>query len=154
VLVTFAPHPLEVVNPEKAPPLLTVGDEKIEVLAEVGLDSVVVLPFTPQLQAYPPEAFVQLLRERLRMRELLIGHDHHFGKGRTGGVDMLRTLGARDRGDEVPVDRLYRLERWLSRLDEEGTVIHYDPETTKGFWEVPREKADKNGYIHVRGIPD
>jgi riboflavin kinase/FMN adenylyltransferase len=96
VLVTFDPHPLEVVNPEKAPPLLTVGDEKIEVLAEVGLDWVVVLPFTPRLQAYPPEAFVQLLRERLRMRELLIGHDHHFGKGRTGGVDMLRTLGKRD----------------------------------------------------------
>lgn len=69
-------------------------------------------------------------------------------------ANMLRTLGARDRGDEVPVDRLYRLERWLDRLDNEGTVIHYDPETKKGFWEVPREKADKNGYIHVRGIPD
>lgn len=96
VLVTFHPHPLEVVNPAAAPPLLTVGDEKIEVLAEVGLDSVVVLPFTPRLQAYPPEAFVALLRRRLRMRELLIGHDHAFGRGRAGGVEMLRALGVRD----------------------------------------------------------
>lgn len=96
VLVTFQPHPLEVVNPPAAPPLLTVGDEKLEVLAEVGLDSVVVLPFTPALQAYPPEAFVQLLRRRLRLRELLIGHDHAFGRGRAGGVEMLRALGRRD----------------------------------------------------------
>ncbi len=96
VLVTFSPHPLEIVKPEAAPPLLTVGDEKLEVLAEVGLDNVVVLPFTPQLQAYPPERFVDLLRHRFRMRELLIGHDHAFGRGRTGSVDMLRRLGERD----------------------------------------------------------
>ena len=96
VLVTFHPHPLEIVNPAAAPPLLTVGDEKIEVLAEVGLDSVVMLPFTPQLQAYPPDAFVALLRRRLRMRELLIGHDHAFGRGRAAGVEMLRALGTRD----------------------------------------------------------
>lgn len=96
VLVTFHPHPLEVVNPAAAPLLLTVGDEKIEVLAEVGLDSVVVLPFTPTLQRYAPEAFVALLQRRVRLRELLIGHDHAFGRGRTGGVDMLRALGDRD----------------------------------------------------------
>lgn len=96
VLVTFDPHPLEVVNPAAAPALLTVGDEKLEVLAEVGLDSLVVLPFTPQLQAYPPEAFVDLLRRRLRLRELLIGHDHAFGRGRAGRVDMLRGIAARD----------------------------------------------------------
>jgi riboflavin kinase/FMN adenylyltransferase len=96
VLVTFHPHPLEVVNPAAAPLLLTVGDEKIEVLAEVGLDSVVVLPFTSTLQGYAPEAFVALLQRRVRLRELLIGHDHAFGRGRTGGVDMLRALGDRD----------------------------------------------------------
>ena len=94
VLVTFQPHPLEVVNPTAAPPLLTVGDEKFEVLAETGIDYVAVLPFTPELQRYAPEAFVALLRRRYRMRELLIGHDHAFGRGRMGGVDVLRALGA------------------------------------------------------------
>lgn len=96
VLVTFDPHPLEVVNPAAAPPLLTVGDEKIEVLAETGLDSVVVLPFTPALQRYSPDDFVQLLRRRVRMRELLIGHDHAFGRGRQGSVELLRQFGQRD----------------------------------------------------------
>jgi riboflavin kinase / FMN adenylyltransferase len=93
VLVTFHPHPLEVVNPSAAPPLLTVGDEKLEVLAETGIDYVAMLPFTPELQAYPPEDFIALLRERFRMRELLIGHDHAFGRGRAGGVDVVRALG-------------------------------------------------------------
>ena len=102
ILVTFQPHPLEVVNPAAAPPLLTVGDEKMEVLAETGIDYVAVLPFTPTLQGYSPEDFVALLRRRFRMRELLIGHDHHFGRGRTGGPDVLRALG-REQGFGVEV---------------------------------------------------
>ena len=96
VLVTFDPHPLEVVNPTAAPPLLTVGEEKIEVLAESGIDYAVVIPFTTVLAGYSADQFVQLLRRRYRMRELLIGHDHGFGRGRSGSVEVLQELGARD----------------------------------------------------------
>ena len=49
MLVTFEPHPLEVVNPAAAPLLLTVGEEKREVLAESGIDYLAVVPFTPAL---------------------------------------------------------------------------------------------------------
>lgn len=95
VLVTFDPHPLEVVNPAAAPPLLTVGDEKSEVLATCDIDYVVVLPFTPELAMYTAEQFVtDVLISRVRMRELLIGHDHGFGRNRGGNVDMLRALAA------------------------------------------------------------
>lgn len=95
VLVTFDPHPLEVVNPSAAPPLLTVGDEKSEVLATCNLDYVVVLPFTPELAMYTAEQFVsEVLIGRVRMRELLIGHDHGFGRNRGGNVEMLRGLAA------------------------------------------------------------
>jgi riboflavin kinase/FMN adenylyltransferase len=94
VLVTFEPHPLEVVRPADAPPLLTVRDEKLEVLAELGLDYVVVLPFTPALARLDAEEFVRhLLLGRYRMRELLIGYDHHFGRGREGNAEMVRRLG-------------------------------------------------------------
>lgn len=94
VLVTFEPHPLEVVNPAAAPPLLTLGDEKVEVLAESPLDYVVVLPFTRTLAAYEAEHFVDLvLRDRLGVRELLIGHDHGFGRARSGDADVLQALG-------------------------------------------------------------
>jgi riboflavin kinase/FMN adenylyltransferase len=95
MLVTFDPHPLEVVNPAAAPPLLTVGDEKVEVLAESGIDYVAVLPFTQTLAAYSATQFVdEVLLRRFRMRELLIGHDHGFGRGRAGDVEVLQNLGS------------------------------------------------------------
>ena len=96
-LVTFDPHPLEVVNPAAAPPLLTVGEEKLELLAESGIDYVIVVPFTTNLSHHTPEQFVDVvLRSRARMAELLIGYDHGFGRGRTGDVEILQALGARD----------------------------------------------------------
>lgn len=103
VLVTFDPHPLEVVNPTAAPPLLTVGEEKLEVLAESGINYAAVLPFTPRLREYSAEQFVEhVLLRRFRMRELLIGYDHGFGRAREGDVDILREIGRR-RGFNVEV---------------------------------------------------
>jgi riboflavin kinase/FMN adenylyltransferase len=103
VLVTFSPHPLEIVNPSAAPLLLTAGDEKTEVLAGTKIDRVVVLPFTPALAAYNAEQFVdEVLLRGLGMRELLVGYDHGFGRGREGDVDVLKSLGA-SRGFGVDV---------------------------------------------------
>jgi riboflavin kinase/FMN adenylyltransferase len=83
-----------VVNPSAAPPLLTVGEEKLELLAESGLDYVVVMPFTPALAAYEADRFVdEILLGRLRMHDLLMGYDHGFGRNRSGNVDTLRALG-------------------------------------------------------------
>lgn len=97
VLVTFEPHPLQIVNPSAAPLVLTSHDEKLEVLAETGIDYMAVVPFTSELSAFSAEEFVELvLRKRFRMTELLIGYDHGFGRQRAGNVDVLRTLGERD----------------------------------------------------------
>ncbi|MEO8579292.1 MAG: bifunctional riboflavin kinase/FAD synthetase [Gemmatimonadales bacterium] len=97
VLLTFEPHPLQIVNPAAAPLLLTTYDEKLEVLAETGIDYLAVLPFTAELAAYSAEDFVELiLRRCFRLQELLIGYDHGFGRQRAGNVDVLRTLGERD----------------------------------------------------------
>jgi len=95
VLVTFDPHPLRIVRPEHAPRLLTTPTEKKEILAESGLDYAVFLRFTPALSRYSPRRFVEeILVERLRVRELVIGYDHGFGKDRSGDADTLRTIGA------------------------------------------------------------
>jgi riboflavin kinase/FMN adenylyltransferase len=103
VLVTFSPHPLEIVNPSAAPLLLTAGEEKTEVLAESRIDYAVVLPFTPALAAYDAEQFVsEVLLHRLGMRELLVGYDHGFGRGRAGDVEVLKALGS-SRGFGVEV---------------------------------------------------
>ena len=96
LLVTFDPHPLEIVNPSAAPLLLTSISEKLEVIAETGLDYAVVVPFTRRLASLDPSAFVKrLLLDRYCVRELLIGHDHGFGRGRAGDIHMLRELGRR-----------------------------------------------------------
>lgn len=103
LLVTFDPHPLEVVNPAAAPRLLTVGDEKLEVLAESGIDFVAVLPFTHALAAFSAERFVdEILLERFRMHDLMMGYDHRFGHNRSGDATTMRRLGE-DRGFEVSV---------------------------------------------------
>jgi riboflavin kinase/FMN adenylyltransferase len=103
VVLTFDPHPLDVVNPRAAPPLLTVGAEKLEVLAESGVDYLVVMPFTSALSKLTAEEFVvDVLQQRYGMRELLIGHDHGFGRGRAGDTEVLRALGG-ERGFVVDI---------------------------------------------------
>jgi riboflavin kinase / FMN adenylyltransferase len=95
VLVTFEPHPLEVVNPQAAPPILMTGPERGEFLAQTSLDYVVLLRFDQRLARLSPEEFVRrILLDRCQMRELVIGHDHGFGRGRSGDVETLRQLGA------------------------------------------------------------
>jgi riboflavin kinase / FMN adenylyltransferase len=94
VVVTFDPHPLEIVRKEAAPPLLTLPSEKIEVIAESGINYLAIVPFTKKLQRYDAAAFVdQILRQRFHVRHLVIGHDHGFGRGRAGDVEVLRRLG-------------------------------------------------------------
>lgn len=94
VLVTFDPHPLRIVRPEHAPPLLTTPVEKKEILAESGLDWAVFISFTETLSRYSPRRFVEeVLVERLGVDELVIGYDHGFGYGRSGDVDTLRGVG-------------------------------------------------------------
>jgi len=102
LLLSFDPHPLEVVNPSAAPLLLTTTEEKLEVIAETGLDYLAIMPFTHELASYGAEEFVErILRRRFRMQELLIGHDHGFGHRRAGNVAVLQELGA---ADGFPVD--------------------------------------------------
>lgn len=94
LLVTFDPHPLEVVAPERAPRLLTTPGEKRLLWPLFDLDYVHVLEFTEELRRLSPEAFVRrILVERMRLGELVIGYDHGFGKDRSGNVDTLRRLG-------------------------------------------------------------
>ena len=103
LLLTFEPHPLELLRPERAPMLLTTRTEKLAVLADAGVDVVAIVPFTHELSEHSAEAFVdRILRDRFRLSALLIGHDHGFGKGRAGDVDTLRSLG-QSRGFDVDV---------------------------------------------------
>lgn len=94
VLVTFDPHPLEVVNPAAAPKLLTLPEEKQALVAAAGIERLVLLPFTPAIAQLDADAFVRRLRDEHGMQELVLGYDHGFGRGRAGDVAVVRRLGA------------------------------------------------------------
>jgi riboflavin kinase / FMN adenylyltransferase len=105
LLVTFDPHPREVLDPENAPQLLTTREEKLALLASTGVDYVAIVAFTAELARQSATEFVDdVLIGRFRMAELLVGHDHGFGRGREGDLSLLRSLGATRgfRVDPVP----------------------------------------------------
>ena len=103
VAITFDPHPLKVLRPELNLPMLTTPAQKLELLAAAGLEAVVVLPFTPAFAALPARDFVlQYFCDRLRVREVVVGHDYSFGRGREGNIDLLKEMG-REHGFTVQV---------------------------------------------------
>jgi len=97
VAVTFDPHPLRVLVGPDTPPFITLTPQKLELIASMGLDITLVLQFTRDMAALEPEAFVRTyLMDGMAMRELVIGYDYAFGKGRKGDYDMLAAMGRRE----------------------------------------------------------
>jgi riboflavin kinase/FMN adenylyltransferase len=97
MVVTFEPHPAAVVRPALAPLRLTTSGEREELLAQSGLDYALFLRFDAAMARWSPEEFVRrVVLERCQCRELVIGPDHHFGRDREGGEQLLRELGQRE----------------------------------------------------------
>ena len=94
VAITFEPHPIKVLRPDASLPLLTTPEQKIDLLAASGLDAVAVLPFNREFAALEAREFVQrYFLERLQVREVVVGHDYCFGRGREGNIELLTEMG-------------------------------------------------------------
>ncbi|HUX83740.1 MAG TPA: adenylyltransferase/cytidyltransferase family protein, partial [Chitinophagaceae bacterium] len=95
VIITFDPHPREVLRPSpNQPGILNTLDEKISLLAEQGMDHLVVVPFTTAFSQLSPEAFIRdFLVRRFHPRTMIIGYDHHFGHDRKGDIGLLCRYG-------------------------------------------------------------
>ncbi len=91
VLLTFWPHPRVIVSPTNDDiKLLSTIDEKTEILAKLGIDHLVILPFTREFSELSSEQYIEdILTEGLGTKVLVIGYDHRFGKNREGGIDYL-----------------------------------------------------------------
>ncbi len=95
-LVTFEPHPGLVIGKRGPTPLalLTTIEEKIDVLASIGLERLVITNFTGSFASMTAEEFVHnILIKKLSMKQIVIGHDHSFGKDRKGNFNLLAELG-------------------------------------------------------------
>ncbi len=96
VAMTFDPHPHRVLRPDKAPPLLMTKAQKLEALAQAGMQGVAVVRFTHELSEWDPEMFVRaVLVDWLRVSEVWVGANFLFGHGRAGNFSVLRALGTR-----------------------------------------------------------
>lgn len=93
-VVTFDPHPALIVRPETAPRILTDLEQKLELLADCGVDTTFVVPFdTAQASETPSDFVSRVLVGCLNAKAVVVGHDFHFGKGRAGNVEVLKELG-------------------------------------------------------------
>jgi riboflavin kinase/FMN adenylyltransferase len=96
VVVTFDPHPSEVVRPGSHPPLLAPHHRRCELMAQLGVDAVLILPFTKEFSKLPPEEFVRtVLVDALHAQLVVEGPNFRFGHKAAGDVAVLAGLGAR-----------------------------------------------------------
>ena len=96
VVVTFDRHPASVIRPDAAPRLLTNPAQKLELLADTGVDATVVVPFSPEQARETPVDFVErVIVNALRTQAVIVGSDFHFGHMRQGNITLLRELGER-----------------------------------------------------------
>lgn len=95
VVVTFDPHPMKVLRPQRAPHLLTATQHKIALIRDLGVRHLLITKFDRQFAATEPEDFVrQLVANSKPLREICVGHEWSFGKNRRGNLDLLKKLGA------------------------------------------------------------
>jgi riboflavin kinase/FMN adenylyltransferase len=93
VLLTYWPHPRLILQPEdKSLRLLTTLSEKVKLLEEMGVDHLIILPFTKELSQMSSEEFIRdILVEKIQTKTLVIGYDHKFGKNREGSFEYLQS---------------------------------------------------------------
>lgn len=94
IAMTFEPHPIRVLKQNGHPPLITLYEQKIELMESAGLDVVIGVPFTLEFAALTAREFVEdLLIRRIGARVVVVGRDYTFGKDREGTVDLLQSMG-------------------------------------------------------------
>jgi len=109
MVFTFEPHPLKVLAPERSPRLLNTFRGKMKLLAEAGVDVVICASFTRSFAEQHPEDFARdVLHTQLGVREVYVGYDYAFGKGREGSIESLKGMG-RSCGFDVGVVEAVRV---------------------------------------------
>ena len=104
-VVTFAPHPLQIIDPSRAPLLLSTRERKAEMLERRGIDALIEVAFTPDFSRTPARRFVrELLHQKLGMKEIYVGAGFTFGHRREGDLSLLRAMGQDFGFDAFAVD--------------------------------------------------
>ncbi len=120
VLVTFDPHPRNIINPGDAGiKLLTTLQERAEILEELGIDTMVVIPFDRDFSLLSSEEFVRdIIHKKVGVSEFVIGYDHQFGRNREGTIETIERL-----GKELDFDAYVVSKREVGKKTVSSTAI-------------------------------
>ena len=94
VVMTFDRHPLRLIAPAMAPPMLTTPQERLELIRAHGADVVCISPFTQEVREIIPETYVEMLIKRWHPKAIVVGFNYSFGKHGAGTPDLMKALGA------------------------------------------------------------
>ncbi|SHK07250.1 FMN adenylyltransferase [Desulfatibacillum alkenivorans DSM 16219] len=115
--MTFEPHPARFLKKENFPPLITLYEQKVELISRTGLDALVVVPFNEAFASLSPREFVEdILIKRLGVKVLIVGPDYCFGKGREGNVEYLQQIAE-------PLDFELMVVPWIGQAGPDGERI-------------------------------
>jgi len=130
VVVTFYPHPRQVLSHDSGIRFISTQEEKIAHLEALGIDNLIIIKFTKEFAAIPSEDFIKdYLVKNIQPAVLIIGYDHHFGKGRTGDFGMLYELGSQyhfkvEKIQEQDVDNVAVSSTKIRHFLENGDIKH------------------------------
>ena len=115
VAVTFDPHPVAVLHPERAPQIITAPQQRLDLLSVTGLDAVLVMEFTRDFALWTPERFVvEVFVKALGASVVVVGEDTRFGVRNSGDVDTLRQIGAEHGFEVLALTDIGEGGRWSS----------------------------------------
>jgi riboflavin kinase/FMN adenylyltransferase len=117
VAMTFEPHPMQVLQKNYQPPLITLLEQKIELIGRTGIDILICVPFTRQFAGLTPREFVEdILIRKIGTAVIIVGRDYSFGRHREGNVQLLRTFAEIFDFELILADWIQRSEAAAGRI--------------------------------------
>jgi riboflavin kinase/FMN adenylyltransferase len=108
LVITFYPHPRTILSADNKVKLLTTNEEKNILLEKHGIENLLTINFNKEFAALSGEEFIyDYLVNGIGISEIVLGHDHHFGKGRSGNIDLLKKIGEKENFSVTTVDAFY-----------------------------------------------
>ena len=124
LVITFEPHPIKVMSPQKLRPLITVVEQKKEIVVEFGIDILLLIEFTLEFAAISARDFVRdILIDRLGIKEIVVGYDYAFGHNREGNLELLREMGKQFNFAVHQIGPIYEGETLVSSTSIRNLII-------------------------------
>lgn len=147
IVMTFEPHPSRVLKQSDHPPLITLYEQKVELIASSGIDILICFPFTREFAAISAKEFVEdILLKRIGIKAIVLGRDYTFGRNREGNLDLLQTY-AENLGFEVIV------ADWIQTLNTQpGRISSTHTRELVMAGKVADAQKLLGRYYQIRGI--